>query len=86
MKTEEQLAKIEEEKLRKLEVWVSIKYCIKCFVLYFAISMAKIARRIFTTEEHFLVLLKSERVRRMKGLPREEMKPTHISADDLVDW
>ena len=34
---------------------------------------------------HF-VFFKSERIRRMKGLPREEKKPTHISADDLVDW
>ena len=34
----------------------------------------------------FFVLLKSERIRRMKGLPLEEKKSTHISADDLVDW
>ena len=46
--------------------------------------MAKIEE--YTIVQYFLVLLKSDRIRRMKGLPREEMKPTHISADDLVDW
>ncbi|CAB4024945.1 Nucleolar 14, partial [Paramuricea clavata] len=45
----------------------------------------KTEEQLAKMEEEKLKKLESERIRRMKGLPREEKKPTHISADDLVD-
>ncbi|XP_028391277.1 nucleolar protein 14-like [Dendronephthya gigantea] len=45
----------------------------------------KTEEQLAKMEEERLKKLESDRIRRMKGLPREEKKPTHVSADDLVD-